>query len=60
MKCSDCDARATLAVKTQGTDSVRGMSTTVYYEPERAPRGAQPQCTPHAVALLTSLAEVLT
>jgi hypothetical protein len=57
--CSQCDKAATVAVKTQGRDSVRGMSTTVYYEPQAAPRGSEPQCTTHAQSLLLNLIEVL-
>jgi hypothetical protein len=55
-----CEQRAQIAVKTGGRDSVRGMSSTVYYEPENAPRGAEPLCAPHGTALLGSLIGVLT
>lgn len=60
MQCSNCDTRAVVAIKTGGLDSVRGLNSTVYYEPENAPRGSDPLCKEHGVGLIASLIQLLT
>jgi hypothetical protein len=57
--CSQCEARAAVALKTGGRDSVRGMSTAVFYEPEHASKGSEPQCAVHALELVRGLIAVL-
>lgn len=57
--CVYCSERAVMAVRTGGRDSVRGINTTVYYEPEHSPRGAERFCREHGLSLLGSLVNVL-
>jgi hypothetical protein len=59
VKCSYCYARAVVAIKTGGRDSVRGINSTVYYEPDAAPRGSEPLCRDHGLGILGSLIDIL-
>lgn len=59
MKCSNCYARAVVAIKTGGRDSVRGINSTVYYEPENAPKGSDPLCRDHGLRILGNLIDIL-
>jgi hypothetical protein len=60
MECArtGCTEPATLGIKTDDR-GVRGIATTVYYDPANAPKGAEANCSPHGVALLTSLIDTL-
>ncbi len=61
MKCSQdrCEQQAVLAIRTSGTESVRGIRSEVYYEPDKAPKGSDPKCAAHGVALVEGLIAVL-
>jgi hypothetical protein len=55
----DCGKPADVAIKTQDS-GLRGLISTVHYEPGRAPKGADPQCWQHGSALLSEMVRVLT
>lgn len=55
---SGCDRPATVAIRSRDA-GLRGLTTTVYYDPEGAPKGSELNCGTHGAQLLTSLLTTL-